>query len=58
MFYQKLFKLIHLIIIKTESSAATNHIIPWQYDLQLNLETWKQIAKTGDIEKTNLIKNH
>jgi len=23
---------------------------PWQYDLQLNLETWRQISKYGDIE--------
>ncbi len=28
-----------------------NHILPWQHDLQLNLETWKQIAKNGDIKQ-------
>lgn len=36
---------------KKESSATTNNTIPWQHDLQLNLETWKQVAKHGDIKQ-------
>ena len=34
--------------IKKESSASVLPIVPWQSDLQLNLETWKQLAKDGD----------
>ncbi|CAF2862931.1 unnamed protein product [Rotaria sp. Silwood2] len=37
-----------------ESTATTNlnnYTLPWQYDLQLNLETWKQISKNGDLKK-------
>ena len=30
--------------------------MPWHYDLQLNLETWKQISKTNDIEKLIITK--
>ncbi|CAF3581747.1 unnamed protein product [Rotaria socialis] len=40
---------------KESSSSATTTTtttkLPWQYDLQLNLETWKQVAKSGDVQK-------
>lgn len=42
-----------------DSLTATNllsHSLPWQYDLQLNLEIWKQIAKHGDIKKLTIEK--
>jgi hypothetical protein len=29
----------------------TTNTFPWQYDLQINLETWRQISKHGDIEE-------
>ncbi|CAF0901863.1 unnamed protein product [Adineta steineri] len=32
-------------------SPKTTSTFPWQYDLQLNLETWRQIAKEGDIQQ-------
>lgn len=37
-----------------ESSATAppvQHAIPWQNDLQLNLETWKQVAKHADMQR-------
>ncbi|CAF0780327.1 unnamed protein product [Adineta steineri] len=40
--------------VKKDTSATanlTNPIIPWQNDLQLNLETWKQISKHADMEQ-------
>ncbi len=40
--------------IQKESSATANHTIPWQQDLQLNLETWKQVAKNGDMKNITL----
>ncbi len=39
-----------------QSSATATHTLPWHYDLQLNLETWKQISKTNDIEKLIITK--
>jgi len=27
---------------------------PWQYDLQLNLETWRQVSKNEDVERVIL----
>lgn len=27
------------------------HTFSWQYDLQLNLETWKQVAKDNDNQR-------
>lgn len=41
-------------IKKESSSASLAHSVPWQYDLQLNFETWKQIAKDGDGKKVIL----
>ena len=38
-------------IKKESSSASLSHSLPWQYDLQLNFETWKQLAKDGDAKK-------
>ncbi len=32
-------------------SMKTTNTFPWQYDLQINLETWRQISKHGDIEE-------
>lgn len=32
-------------------SKKTTNTFPWQYDLQLNLETWRHIAKYGDNEE-------
>jgi len=32
------------------TSIKSINTFPWQYDLQLNLETWRQISKYGDIE--------
>ena len=37
--------------MKNNHQQQQLHTLPWQYDLQLNLETWKQISKNGDIEK-------
>lgn len=34
--------------MKKEPSASIARVLPWQSDLQLNLETWKQLAKDGD----------
>jgi hypothetical protein len=31
-------------------SISIKTTFPWQYDLQLNLETWRHISKHGDIE--------
>jgi hypothetical protein len=27
---------------------------PWQYDLQLNLETWRQVSKNEDVQQVVL----
>ncbi|CAF4957033.1 unnamed protein product, partial [Rotaria socialis] len=35
----------------TTTTTTTTTKLPWQYDLQLNLETWKQVAKSGDVQK-------
>ncbi len=32
-------------------STKTTNTFPWQYDLQLNLETWRQISKYGDSKQ-------
>ena len=39
---------------KRTLSTATN--LPWQADLQLNLETWRLIANEGDAEQILLQK--
>ena len=36
------------------TTKLNNHTLPWQYNLQLNLETWKQIAKNGDLKQITL----
>ncbi len=33
------------------SSNPTKITFPWQYDLQLNLETWRYVSKHGDMEE-------
>jgi hypothetical protein len=38
------------------TSMKTTNTSPWHYDLQLNLETWRQIAKIGDIDRILLRK--
>jgi hypothetical protein len=35
---------------KFASTKPTN-TFPWQYDLQLNLETWRQISKNDDFQR-------
>jgi hypothetical protein len=38
----------------SKDSVAVNTstaILPWQHDLQLNLETWKQIAQHADHQQ-------
>lgn len=30
--------------------STTTPTVPWQHDLQLNLEVWKQVAKYGDLK--------
>ncbi len=56
--FDVLSKVVHIDsldhINKESSSATTTQTLPWQYDLQLNLETWKQVAKHGDIKQTVL----
>ena len=37
--------------LKLPSTKPTN-TCPWQNDLQLNLETWRQISKDGDVQRT------
>ncbi len=37
-------------------SMKTINTFPWQYDLQLNLETWRKISKYGDIEQILITK--
>ncbi|CAF1684184.1 unnamed protein product [Rotaria magnacalcarata] len=33
------------------SPITAIHTFPWQYDLQLNLETWRQVAKDNDNQR-------
>jgi hypothetical protein len=33
------------------TSMKITNTFPWQNDLQLNLETWRQVLKYGDIEQ-------
>jgi hypothetical protein len=35
----------------TATAPPAQHTIPWQNDLQLNLETWKQVAKHADMQR-------
>ncbi len=33
------------------TTTKTINTFPWQYDLQLNLETWRQISKNEDVQR-------
>ncbi|CAF3441032.1 unnamed protein product [Rotaria sp. Silwood1] len=50
----KVLQIDSLDYVQKESTATTNlnnYTLPWQYDLQLNLETWKQVLKNDDLKK-------
>ena len=34
----------------------TNSTLPWQHDLQLNLETWKKVAEDNNLSQIVLTK--
>ncbi|CAF1394493.1 unnamed protein product [Adineta ricciae] len=33
------------------TAAKSSSSSPWQFDLQLNLETWREIVKNGDVQR-------
>ncbi|CAF4312003.1 unnamed protein product, partial [Rotaria sordida] len=33
------------------TTTKTISTFPWQYDLQLNLETWRQVSKDNDVQQ-------